>query len=100
ITRQKGWLRTLRQIIVRDFSYRYPPATQWILRRLNLSIDAGEYVLLCGACGSECRDGQCGCCTADDAGANGGGRGCTADIGGCDGNDAGSGVQCVSRRLG
>lgn len=42
----------MRQIVVRDLSYRYPQATQWTLRRLNLSIDAGEYVLLCGASGS------------------------------------------------
>lgn len=43
---------SLSQIVVRDVSYRYPQAAQWTLRRLNLSIDAGEYVVLCGASGS------------------------------------------------
>ncbi len=41
------------QIEVRRFSYRYPQlGSQWALRNIEVQINAGEYVLLCGASGS------------------------------------------------
>ncbi|MBO9320029.1 MAG: ABC transporter ATP-binding protein, partial [Chloroflexus sp.] len=41
------------QIEVRRFSYRYPQlGSQWALRNIEAQINAGEYVLLCGASGS------------------------------------------------
>ncbi len=41
------------QIEVRRFSYRYPLlGSQWALRNIEVQINAGEYVLLCGASGS------------------------------------------------
>jgi len=39
-------------IRIRDLCYRYPGQFGWVLRDLNLDVEAGETVLVCGASGS------------------------------------------------